>query len=97
MKTTEILKKTSLFWDAKDVNPQKNTQFIIERILTYGDEADFKWALAFYGNKKIKECFLKIKNLDKKSLSFWCQYLNLNQSKCIQNQFLKERAAFWKK
>jgi hypothetical protein len=93
----ETLQKTSLFWDVIDINPQKHAQFIIERILAYGDEADFNWAIDFYGKEKVKDYFLKSKTLDKKSLSFWCQYFNLNKEKCIQKQSTQKQSAFSKK
>jgi len=93
----EILQKTSLFWDVKDLDPRKHARFVIERILAFGDEDDFSWAVDFYGKEKIKECFLKNKVLDKKSTSFWCQYFNLGQSKCIQNQLIKKQNIFWKR
>ncbi len=93
----ETLKKSSLFWDTEDVDPQKNERFVIERILAYGDETDFKWAVTFYGKEKLKNNFLKIKTLDKKSLSFWCQYFKINPSLCIQNQLVSRQSAFWKR
>lgn len=93
----ETLQKTSLFWDVVDINPRKHAQFIIERILTYGDESDFNWAIGFYGKKKIKDYFLKSKTLDKKSLSFWCQYFNLKEEKCIQKQSAQKQNVFWKR
>jgi len=93
----ETLQKTSLFWDVRDIDPQKHARFIIERILAYGDETDFNWAINFYGKEKIKEYFLKSKTLDKKSLSFWCQYFNLNEEKCIRNRSTQKQSAFWKR
>ncbi|MFA4998417.1 MAG: hypothetical protein WC514_00085 [Candidatus Paceibacterota bacterium] len=93
----ETLQKVSLFWDVRDLDPQKHARFIIERILAFGDENDFSWAVGFYGKEKIKECFLKSRSLDRKSTSFWCQYFNLGHLKCIQNQLIKKQNIFWKK
>lgn len=66
----KTLRKTSLFWDVKNLDPRRHARFIIERILAFGDKDDFDWAVDFYGKEKIKKCFLKNKILDKKSLSF---------------------------
>ncbi|MBL7142203.1 MAG: hypothetical protein ISS83_00855 [Candidatus Pacebacteria bacterium] len=66
----ETLQKTSLFWDVKDLDPRKHVRFFIERILAFGEEDDFNWAVDFYGKEKIKEYFLKSKVLGKKSTSF---------------------------
>lgn len=93
----ETLQKPFLFWDVKDLDPQKHARFIIERILTFGDETDFNWAVDFYSKEKIKECLLKSKVLDEKSKSFWCQYFNLKQSKCIRSQSTQKQSAFWKR
>jgi hypothetical protein len=72
----ETLQKKSLFWDVEFLDPQKYGKFIVERILTFGDQEDFRWALNFYGKDRIKQYFSESKNLDKKSSSFWRQYFN---------------------
>ena len=74
-----ILKKNYLFWDAAVVDPQKNWQFVIERILLYGDKDDFCWANDFYGEEKLKHIFLRSRTLDKKSVSFWRQYFGVEK------------------
>ncbi|OGY89290.1 MAG: hypothetical protein A2927_00450 [Candidatus Komeilibacteria bacterium RIFCSPLOWO2_01_FULL_45_10] len=93
----QTLTKKSLFWDVAKVDPRKNEKFIIERILNYGDEADFRWARESYGDKIVKETLLKSQALDNKSLSFWCQYFNLDQNKCLKNQSTKKQGWFWKR
>ena len=84
----------SLFWDVEIIDPDKNARFVIERILSFGEEKDFKWAVNFYRKEKIKEVILKCKVLDQKSLSFWCQYFNINLSQCIQKQSINKQSAF---
>jgi hypothetical protein len=74
-----ILAKKSLFWDVGQVDIRKNERFIIERILQYGDEADFCWAQKFYGLNKIKEVAMKGRSLDRKSYNFWRQYFCSNK------------------
>lgn len=93
----ETLAKRSLFWDTDKIDLQKNKNFIIERILSFGDEEDFLWAVNSYGKEEIKSTLLKSKALDNKSLSFWCQYFNINQKKCLKNQSAKKQSLFWKK
>ena len=93
----ETLKKNQLFWDVGKINPKKYPKFVIERILEYGDEQDFKWAKDFYGSKKIREVIYKSRNMDKKSFNFWCQFFNLNKEKCILNQSARWRELFWKR
>ena len=74
----DTLKKRSLFWDIGELDPQKNERFIIERILNFGDEDDFRWALGFYGEAKLKKVLLASRSITRKSLFFWCQFFNLN-------------------
>lgn len=91
---SETLTKASLFWDVKEVDPKKNQQFVIERVLDFGDVEDFHWARDFYGGEKIKEGFLKSKSLSKKSNNFWCLYFDLDKNQCIQNQSTKKPNVF---
>lgn len=87
----QTLAKKTLFWDVVDVDPCKNEKFIIGRILNFGDEDDFFWARKTYGDKRVRDAILESRVLDDKSLSFWCQYFNLDKNKCLKNQSVKKR------
>jgi hypothetical protein len=91
----ETLKKPSLFWDVSRVDPKSHQKFIIERILDFGDQEDFKWAVDYYGKDKVVENLIKSKKLSKKSILFWCRYFNINSQKCSANQSTKKQSAFW--
>ena len=93
----ETLEKKTLFWDACNLNPVKDGHFIIGRILNFGNEDDFRWAMRFYGAEKIKQSLKSNRQLHKKSLSFWCQYFNIDTSQCIATQSANQRGAFWQK
>jgi hypothetical protein len=93
----KTLEKKSLFWDVKTPDPKTNSRFIIERILNFGDEEDFRWAVKFYTKEKIAQELLKIRTLNKKSLLFWCLYFNVNKEKCLNQQSTREQNAFWKR
>lgn len=93
----ETLQKRSLFWDMARVDPRKNEELVIERILAYGDKDDFKWANNFYGKEKIKSRLLESRSLDKKSLSFWCQFFNVDKTKCTPKLSASRQSAFWKR
>jgi hypothetical protein len=93
----ETLSKPSLFWDVRNVNPDKNGDFVIDRILGLGDEEDLRWAIAYYGIDKIKVRVENGKNLDDKSLSFWCKYFDIDEQLCIQKQSKVKQGAFWKR
>lgn len=92
----DTLKKTTLFWD-RDVNtidPAKHCQFIIERVLQYGDVEDVRWAKGYYGDEALREVVVKNHILDHKSQNFWCVYFNIDPALCFQNQSIKKQGAF---
>lgn len=95
----ETLQKRTLFWDVdrESIDPERNKRFIIERILARGDVDDFRFAESTYGDDAIRETLLKAKTIDRKSLSFWCFYFNIDKQRCIEKPSLLKRAAFWKK
>jgi len=93
----KTLEDKSLFWDTENLDPQKNEKFIIERILNFGNEEDFHWALEFYGEEKIKKAVLENNAISRKSVFFWCNYFNLDKGKCLSTQSMKKQSAFWKR
>ena len=93
----DTLKKPSLFWDTETPDPKKHKQFIMERILNFGDKKDYFWAFDFYGKEEIKKALVKSKTLSDKSLNFWCEFFNIERKKCLINQSAKTHGAFWKK
>jgi len=90
----KTLNKKTLFWDAENLDPQINQKFIIERILDIGDLDDFKWAVGYYGLETVKKWVLESRKLNRKSLSFWCQFFNLDKSRCVKLS-LRKPNAFW--
>ena len=93
----KTLQKKSLFWDVGSVDPHKNADFVIERILALGDEKDFGWAFENYGAQKIKKGLLKSKNLNRKSLSFWCNFFDIEPAQCKKIRSANKSSAFSKR
>lgn len=93
---TTIFKK-SLFWDVSQVDDEKNGKFIIERVLNFGNETDFREAAKRYGKEKMADVVMKSRNLDKKSRVFWCQYFQLDPNKCSNNQLAAKQSLFSKR
>jgi hypothetical protein len=93
----ETLNKKSIFWDVdpNQLNLTANSEFIISRVLNYGDIADYRWALKFYGPKKIRHSVEAGKQLDNKSTVFWRQYFNLDKKEWSPRQLTAKLAAFW--
>lgn len=92
----KILSNKALFWDVK-ITPGdigKYEKFIIERILEKGDVGDYLWAVEKFGIKKIRDAVKHGKNLNKKSLNYWCLIHKIDKKKCIQNQSIEKQSLF---
>lgn len=57
------------FWDMdfKKLDAKKNSYFIIERILEYGDLAAVKWLIGSFNKTEIKRNILKSRRASSKS------------------------------
>lgn len=91
-----ILEKRNLFWDTEvdKIDIQKHARFVIERVLQYGDEEDFRWALDMYGRDALGDAVRTSKVLDRKSRSFWCMYFIINPEQCFPKQLTIKQGAF---
>lgn len=61
-----------LFWDVdvSTIQWEKNARWVIARVLSRGDLADFRELVRLYGLDRIKNEMLQVRYLDKKTLSF---------------------------
>ena len=87
------------FWDVefKEIDKTKNSRFVIERILEYGEKKAVQWLFKSYPLKQIKEAVSKARSLSPRSLFFWVLLLNLNKRKvkCLKKPYLERRKIFW--
>ena len=90
-----------LFWDVEfnKLDYEKDADFIIARVLSYGDMVDYKLIQKQYGLKKIKNVAKKINFANKKSLYFWSFVFNLPliSFKCTKKLLTKKPSAFWQR
>lgn len=80
-----ILKKllhSPLFWDieASQIDTDRNSRFIIERVISRGTLNDWKTILAFYGKEKIRKEVLLIRSIDHKTLCYLSVFFNIKES-----------------
>ncbi|MFA4818325.1 MAG: hypothetical protein WC621_00610 [Patescibacteria group bacterium] len=63
----------ALFWDIDrdSLNFKKHRQFVIERVLKFGDSSDWQAIKQFYGLPAIKKVAQTSRDLDDKSRNFW--------------------------
>jgi len=70
-KTMEF--RQSLFWDVdpKNIDSQKNAQYVIERILDFGNDAEVKWMWDYYDKALIKKIVDKSRCLRSRTKNLW--------------------------
>lgn len=71
----------TLFWDVKreEVDVQRHCEFIIRRVLDFGDVAALNWLRQTYADKTIKEVVNSGRGLAGKTLAFWSLYYSLGR------------------
>ncbi len=73
MKLPLIKFSPALFWDIDkaSLNFKKHRQFVIERVLKFGDSLDWQAIRQLYGLAAIKKVAQTSRDLDDKSRNFW--------------------------
>ena len=64
--------RPSLFWDidASKLEPDKHPEYVIERILDFGDDEELRWMTGYYPREAIKNVVAKSRILLPKSRTF---------------------------
>ncbi|MEK7496459.1 MAG: hypothetical protein AAB657_00980 [Patescibacteria group bacterium] len=95
MKKSYISSKFSslLFWDTNlsSIRKIKHRDFIIKRVLQFGDLKDWKIINDFYTRAQIKRAFIKSRDLDPISQNFWSVFLGVNKKILIKNNFYTKK------
>jgi hypothetical protein len=65
--------RQTLFWDANPANidTKKNAQYIIERVLDFGNDKEVKWVWNFYNKKLLKKVVEKSRCLMPQTKNLW--------------------------
>ena len=68
----------SLFWDTdlNNIDIEKHKEYIIKRILEYGDIGSVKWMFKNYSKDLIKDVLNSSRGISKKSSFYWKLVLN---------------------
>lgn len=85
MRRKKIKLNKELFWDVNynQVDFNKNADFVINRVLLFGDLDDFKKIRNYYNLNRIKKAAKNSKIFDKKSLNFWSIVLHIPKNKFV--------------
>jgi hypothetical protein len=96
-KLPAFLKK--YFWevDFGEIDPNKHSSFIIERILELGDKKATSWLIKNFDKETIKKILCTTRKLSPKTAIFWSQILGVDKGKirCLQKSYLQKRKSHW--
>ncbi len=88
------------FWDVdfSKLDKKKHSQFIIERILEYGNRKAVAWLKKNFELPKIKKILCDSKNLSAKSANFWHIIFGLKKNKisCLKKLSQKKHKLIWR-
>jgi len=75
METMEF--RQSLFWDVnpQNIDPQKNAQYVIERILDFGADKEVKWMWDYYEKPLLRKVVERSRCLRPETKNFWKLFL----------------------
>jgi len=75
--------RKELFWDIDvgEMNPKTHKRIIIERVLTLGNLAEFRFLLHTYTSQTLVSEIEQIGYLDPKTMNFVVSFFNINKNK----------------
>ena len=65
--------RQALFWDVnpRKIDAKKNAQYIIERVLDFGNDKEVKWLYNFYSKPLLKKVAAKSRSLRLETKNLW--------------------------
>lgn len=87
------------FWDVdtKKLDYKKNPEYVIGRILEYGNIRAVRWMFETFDKKKIREVIETRRGFSPRTVYFWKSFFNLreNQIVCLKKSYLKKQKKLW--
>jgi hypothetical protein len=79
----------NLFWDAaiENIDLEKNSRYVVERVVTRGFLEDFYVLLQIYTIETIVTALKKSKELDSKTANFCCLYFKIPKKELHVSSF----------
>ncbi len=78
-KNPKLYFSSGLFWDVQDIDIKDHADFVIARILDFGDENDLQKLRRIYPDEKLIEVVEHRKGLSPMTRRYWSVYFNLCQ------------------
>jgi hypothetical protein len=87
------------FWDidARQLDVDKHSTYVIERLLEWGDPPTARWLLKNYSRRKIVGVLKKTRALSRMSANFWAVYFDLSRGeiKCLSKRYQNQLGGVW--
>ena len=87
------------FWevDTNKLNLRNDADYIIGRLLQYGDVCGLKWLLNNVDVENIQEVIKKRRGLSKRSVNFWQLFFNIPKNKilCLKKSYQNQHKILW--
>jgi hypothetical protein len=65
--------RQALFWDTnpRNIDAEKNAQYVIERVLDFGNDEEVRWLYHFYDKSLLKSVVAKSRSLMPETKNLW--------------------------
>lgn len=94
------LKIKKYFWDSdiKESDIEKHPDYVIIRLLEFGDPQSIKWLLRKFSKNTIRRAIKKRCGLSSKSVIFWKHFFNIKDSEilCLKKSYQKMQKTHWR-
>jgi transcriptional regulator len=77
LRDAKLIFDPTLFWDAEDIDIGRHTDYIIARVLDFGDEKDVKRLREIYSDDKLINVIRTRRGLLPITKRFWSVYFNI--------------------
>jgi len=87
------------FWevDASQLDFQEKPEYIIFRILEYGDIQAVRWLFRNFKKELIKNVILTHRGFSPRAINFWSSFFNIKKEKilCLKKSYQETQKTHW--
>lgn len=87
------------FWDVDPtkIDLIKHETYVVERIMTWGNEEAFRWLLTMFGERAVRDVLQTSRTVDKKTATFFAYLYDFPQEevRCLQKPSLQRQNVYW--
>ena len=83
----------TLFWDAREIDIRRHAEYVIARVLDFGDEKDVKKLREMYSDANLIDVMRKKRGLLPITKRFWSVYFKIpfkEEGECFRTYFQKK-------